>query len=174
MQDGEYHLHGGNSGLVVDAHRNAAAVVRYRNRVVRIDDHLDGIAVTGQRLVHRIVNDLIYQVMKPSAGGRSDVHTRPFPDCLQTFQNLNLIRTIFVVALCIFRTKCTHIFLHSYIRKNRSDSIFPENNQKIRHRKTLQREIKRFSLAEAAVFASFFPSVGFLKTKNVHKNSVSV
>ena len=55
--------------------------------------------VTGQSLIHRIVHDLIYQMMESSGGSASDVHTRSFPYCFQSFQNLDLICTIFCTLM---------------------------------------------------------------------------
>ena len=65
------------------SYRDTTAVVDDRDGIVRIDGDLDGIAVACQSLIHRIVYDLIYQMMKSSGGSASDVHARPFPDCLQ-------------------------------------------------------------------------------------------
>ena len=124
MQDGEYHLNRRNARLMIDSHGNAAAIVRYRHGIIRIDDHLNGITVAGQGLVNRIVHDLINQMVKASAGGRSDVHARPFPNSLQALQNLDLVCAIFAVALCIFSIKCTHSFLHFRQPEKRSEGPF--------------------------------------------------
>jgi hypothetical protein len=43
--------------------RNAAAVVGDADRVVRVNDDVDPIAVAGQRLVHRVINDFVNEVM---------------------------------------------------------------------------------------------------------------
>ena len=70
-----------------------------------MNDHLNVCTDTGQCLIHRIIHYLIYQMMQSFDGGAADIHTGSFPDCFQTFQDLNLIRTI-------FQTFTAHIFFH--------------------------------------------------------------
>ncbi len=94
VQDGIDHLHGGLSGLVVDADGNASAVVRDRDGIVRIDGDLDMGAESRQRLIHRVIDDLIDQMVEPSGGGGADVHAGALADCLQALEDLNVIRRV--------------------------------------------------------------------------------
>ena len=45
--------------------------------------------------------------------GRTDVHTRPLSDCLQSFQHLNLT---FVITLCVLFHFICHILLPQFFR----------------------------------------------------------
>ena len=58
------YFHGRHSHLGVDIHRHTSAVILYRDRIVGMDRHIDVIAESCQGLVHRIVYNLINQVMK--------------------------------------------------------------------------------------------------------------
>ena len=61
--------------LVMDIDRDAAAIVADGARAVGIERHRYGIAVAGQRLVDRIVDDLVDHVMQAGAViGVADIH----------------------------------------------------------------------------------------------------
>jgi len=61
--------------VVLDAGRNAAAVVEHRDRVVGMDGDNDLVAEAGERLVDRVVHHLEHHVMQARAiGGIADVH----------------------------------------------------------------------------------------------------
>src|SRR5687768_3376525 len=45
--------------------RDAAAVIHDRNGVIHMDRDLDRVAIAGKRLVNRIIDDLVNQMMKP-------------------------------------------------------------------------------------------------------------
>ena len=57
-------VHRISSGLVIDPHRDPAAVIHDRDRVAGMDDHGDFRAESCQRFVDRIVHDLIDKVME--------------------------------------------------------------------------------------------------------------
>src|SRR6185436_15215459 len=44
---------------------DAATIVDHRNRTVDVDDDVDLSAVSGQRLVDRVVHDLVHEMMQP-------------------------------------------------------------------------------------------------------------
>ena len=74
----------------LDAGRNAAAVVGDRDRIVRVDRHVDFGAVAGQRFVDRVVQHFEDEVVQAGAvRGVANVHARPLADRFQAFQNLN-------------------------------------------------------------------------------------
>ena len=104
MEDSKDNLHRRYSRLVVDAHRNSPAVVLHSNGIARMDGHMDFIANSCQGLIHRIVHDFIYQMMKPPGGRAADIHTGTLPDRFQPLQNLNLICSVF----------CTHVVPPNY------------------------------------------------------------
>jgi hypothetical protein len=72
-------------GHLVD--RDARAVVPDRDRVVRVDGHVDAVGTAREGLVHRVVDSLVDQVMEPPAAGRADVHARAQPDRLEAFED---------------------------------------------------------------------------------------
>ena len=68
-------------------HGNAAAVVDDGDGVVDVDGDVDAGGVAAERLVDRVVDDLIDQVMQTHLAGRADVHGGTQPDRRQTFED---------------------------------------------------------------------------------------
>ena len=68
------------------------------DRAVDVDRDVDLIAEAGQRLVDRVVDDLVDQVMQAGGPGRADVHRRPLADGLEPFEDLDLVGAVVVVA----------------------------------------------------------------------------
>src|SRR5215208_5061730 len=81
------------------AYRHTAPVVGDRDGVVRVDGDEYLRAVSGQRLVYRVVDDLPYEVVKTPGPRRADVHTRAPLDGFEAFEDLD--RTCIVSALGI-------------------------------------------------------------------------
>ncbi len=50
---------------------------------------LDAVAVAGQRLVDRVVDDLPDQVVQAALAGRADVHAGPLADRLEALEDLD-------------------------------------------------------------------------------------
>ena len=98
VQDGKDDGDRRQPGVGLDAHRDAAPVVGDLDDVALFDLDLDVVAVAGQRLIDRIVHDLIDQVVQPALAGRADVHARPFADRLQALQHLDLTAVVLVVG----------------------------------------------------------------------------
>jgi hypothetical protein len=71
----------------MDPHRNATTIIRNLTRTVPTQSHLDGRAVTGHRLIYRVIHDLPYQVVETGRTGRPDVHSWSFPDGLKALEN---------------------------------------------------------------------------------------
>ena len=61
--------------------------------------HVDGVAVAGQRLVDRVVDDLPDQVVQAALAGRTDVHTGPLADRLEALEHLDRLGTVFLLVL---------------------------------------------------------------------------
>src|SRR5438876_1887001 len=76
---------------LVNVDRDAAAVVDDRDRVVGVDRHVDARAVTCQRLVHRVIHDLVDEVVQAARRHRPDVHGRAAPHRLQPLQDLDRV-----------------------------------------------------------------------------------
>ena len=53
----------------MDVHRHAATIVDHFQRLILIQDHLNGARVTGQRLIHAVVDDLLSQVVRTAGIG---------------------------------------------------------------------------------------------------------
>ncbi len=82
VQDGEYDFDCREARLFLDIDRYAASVILYGDGVVFIDLNLYLIAKAGQRLVHRIVYDLVYKMMEAPHGRTADIHSGSFSDRL--------------------------------------------------------------------------------------------
>src|SRR5947209_7790399 len=76
--------------LRVDVDRDPATVICHRDGSVRVQGDLDLLAEAGHRLVDRVVDDLVDQVVEAARVDRADVHRRPLSDRLQAFEDLNL------------------------------------------------------------------------------------
>ena len=98
MQDGVHHGDGGQTGVGLNVHGDAAAVIGDLNDIVLQDLDLDVVAVTGQRLVNGVVHDLVHQMMQTALTGGADIHTRALAHRLQTLQHLDLAGVILVVG----------------------------------------------------------------------------
>ena len=102
-----HHDFGGGAMLVVvvlDVGRDAAAVVDHRYRVVGVDDDLDVVAVSGQRLVDRVVEDFEHHVVQARAVGRvADVHAGPLAHRVEALQDLDAGGIVVVAVLSRLR-----------------------------------------------------------------------
>ena len=87
--------------------RNAAAVVDDRDRVVDVNRDVDLIAEAGQRLVDRVVDDLVDEVVQTGRAGRPDVHRRALPHRLEALEDLDLVRAVLVGA--VSRSPCRRL-----------------------------------------------------------------
>src|SRR5450631_1511145 len=86
MQHGHDDLGGRASFLGVDIYRYASAIVEYGDRFIGMDGDDDAIAVTGERLVNGVIDNLENHVVKAAAIVRiADVHAWAFSDRVQTF-----------------------------------------------------------------------------------------
>ena len=90
MQHGQHDLEGRNAHLRMNAAGDAAAVVLHADDIALFDGHFDVGAVAGERLVDRIVDDLVHQMVQTLRRGGADVHARALADGLKTLQHLNL------------------------------------------------------------------------------------
>ena len=84
-----------NPLLLVDADRNAAAIVGDGARAVGVQGHGDGVAIAGKRLVDRVVNDLIDHVVQAGAViGVADIHAGPLAHCVEPAQHLDRVLVV--------------------------------------------------------------------------------
>ena len=80
VQDRHDDLDGGLvlGGVFID--RDASTVVDDLDAAVCLDGDLDVVRVASQGLVHRVVDDLVDEVMQAAFAGGSDVHARALAD----------------------------------------------------------------------------------------------
>ena len=98
VQRGEHDLGGGPLllGMLVD--RDPAAVVDDGDAVVGVEGELDLVAVAGERLVDRVVDHLVDEVVKAARAGRADVHPGALAHRVEPAQDGDLARRVAVVA----------------------------------------------------------------------------
>ena len=98
MQDGVDDGDGGQAGVGLDVHGDAAAVVGDLDDIVLQDLDLDVVTVTGQCLVDGVVHDLVDQMMQAPLAGGADIHARALAHRFQTLQDLDLAGIILMVG----------------------------------------------------------------------------
>src|SRR5204863_9639730 len=76
--------------------RYSAAVVAHRDRSVDMDDHFDLCAKSCEMFVDGVIENFINQVMQSAFVRISNKHSRPFPDCFETFELVDLRRVVFL------------------------------------------------------------------------------
>jgi hypothetical protein len=64
-----------------------------------MDRHQDLVAVTGERFINRVVNNLVHEVMKPAGAGRADVHAGTLADGLEAFEDRDVLRVVSALIL---------------------------------------------------------------------------
>ena len=112
MELGKYKVDRVSSCLVVDADGDASSVIFYRDAPVLIDRHLDMCTVTCQRLIHRVVHDLIDQMVKTSGRSSSDVHARSLADGLESLKHLDIICCICSDLGSVFQIVVKFVSVH--------------------------------------------------------------
>ena len=78
---------------------DAAAVILDRDLIVAQDDDVDLVAVASQRLVDRVVDDLVDQVMQSALGGVADIHSGALAYRLETLEYPNRLGAVTVLRL---------------------------------------------------------------------------
>ena len=95
VQNGKNHLYCRLARLMIETHRNSPPIICHSDGIIRIDINLDLITISGKRLVNAVIDDLIYQMMKPSLRCASYIHSRSFADSRQSLKDLYLICSIY-------------------------------------------------------------------------------
>ena len=62
----------------------------------------DEVAVARHRLVDRVVDDLVDEVVQSAGAGRADVHAGTHPHGLEPFEHLDLFCAVFLCYLFLF------------------------------------------------------------------------
>ena len=89
VEHGERHGHRGHVLPGCGVGGDAAAVVLDPDAAVGLERQHDPVAVAGQRLVDRVVDDLPDQVVEAALTGGADVHARALADRLEALEDLD-------------------------------------------------------------------------------------
>ena len=94
-------------GVWIDG--NAAAVVLDGDRVVVVDDDVDVIAVSGQRLVDGVVDDFVHHVVQARAVVRiADIHAGPLAHGFEALEDLDFVGVVIVGSIAINDFRLAH------------------------------------------------------------------
>ena len=85
--------------LRVQVDREATAVVGDPDAAVGEQHHVDRVAVAGERLVDRVVDDLPDEVVQAALAGRADVHAGPLADRLQALEHGDRLCAVLLLVL---------------------------------------------------------------------------
>jgi hypothetical protein len=99
VQHGEHDLDRGAALGLVDVDRDASTVVGDPDAAVGEDRDVDRVAVAGEGLVDRVVDDLVDEVVEASGPGRADVHAGPLANRFEALEYLDLISAVFGLLL---------------------------------------------------------------------------
>jgi hypothetical protein len=98
VQAGQDQFDTGNLLLRMDVDRHTATVIGDLDRTIGVDLDFDFFAVTGERFVDAVVNDLVSEVIRPR---RIRVHARPPPDRFETTKDLDVGRIVTFAHLLV-------------------------------------------------------------------------
>ena len=102
MQDRKYDFHGRKSCFTVDADRNTASVINDRDRIAGIDMYFNAFAVSGKCFIYGIIHNFINKMVKTTQRSGSDIHTGTLSYGFETFQDLDLVGTVFSLDMLAF------------------------------------------------------------------------
>src|SRR5574344_1280950 len=89
MKPGQNKLKGAYVFSRMHADRNTTSVINNTANVTFFERNSNSVAVAGHCFINTVINNLIYKVMKSVWTRRTDIHTRTFTNCFQSFQYLN-------------------------------------------------------------------------------------
>ena len=99
MQQRHRHFDTGHVFGLVDANRNAAAVIFDANGIVHVDDNIHPGGVAGECFVDGVVDNFVHEVMQTTCGCGADVHTGTKPNGFETLERGQTIGVVTVMRL---------------------------------------------------------------------------
>src|SRR3989344_6173716 len=88
---------------------NPRSVVGNTHNILGQKSYFYFVASSRHRLIPRVVKNLYKEVVQPLNSGRTDIHSRPFPDRFKSFENDYIFSVIFTLLNLIF----SHIYASS-------------------------------------------------------------
>ena len=96
--------------VLLDADRDAAAVVAHRARAIRVQRDVAFRAVSGQDLVDRVVDDLVDHVVQARAVvGVADVHAGALAHGVEPLEHLDGVLAIVISAVALGGRRIAHV-----------------------------------------------------------------
>ena len=102
MQHRHHDLKGRLMHLLMLIYRDTTSVILHGDRVVFVDSYFDMRTITGHRLIDRVIDSLVDQVMKTLLADVTNVHCRAFTYGFQSLEHLNIARGIVLFLVQLF------------------------------------------------------------------------
>src|SRR5664280_383443 len=94
MQHGQYYLEGRLSFFFHEPGRDTTTIVHNADRVVRMNRNVDSCTETTHRLIDRVVDHFIGQMVQTFHPDVANVHGGTQTNCLKAFKHLNIVGSI--------------------------------------------------------------------------------
>ena len=102
VQHGEHDFRRGQLGILgMTIHGDTPSIVDHLAPTASHQFHLDPGGMAGHGFIHRVVDDLIDEVVQPARSGGADIHTRTFTDRFESLENLDVSRVVGQAALLL-------------------------------------------------------------------------
>jgi hypothetical protein len=103
---------------------NTSAVVFDRATAIGVDVDEDGVAISGQRFIDGVVEDLVDEMMEAAASAVSDIHIGSFSDGLYAAENLDVAGIVSVIFHVFLVLRSVYDELYSV--DSRLGTAFPQ------------------------------------------------
>ncbi len=94
VEHGHHHFQGRLLDLWVHIDRDATSVITYGDAAIRVNIYLNAIAGACQRLIDRVVNHLVDEMVKRFDVCAAHIHSGSASNGLQAFQYLDVFRLV--------------------------------------------------------------------------------